>query len=223
MQQLFPAEGESVPRLRFPEFEGAGEWEEKTIRELISTSFYGTSSSTSDSGAYPVIRMGNMQDGRIDFTNMTYIDFTESSFLGFKLENGDILLNRTNSFDLVGKVSLFDSEGNYMTASYIVTYRPDQTKVIPRFLNFSLNTQLKQNKIREISTKSVNQANINPTTFQNSISVATPTLPEQIRIADCLSSIDTLISAQTDKIAELKTFKRGLMQQLFPAPDEGEE
>ena len=45
---------------------------------------------------------------------------------------------------------------------------------------------------------------------------------EQARIADCLSSLDSLITAQTDKIAELKTFKRGLMQQLFPAPDEGE-
>jgi type I restriction enzyme S subunit len=222
MQQLFPAEGETVPKLRFPEFEGGLEWEKKKFGELVAKSFYGTSSPTTEKGKYPVLRMGNMANGKLDFSNLAYIDLSSDEFEKFRLKRGDILLNRTNSYDLVGKISIFDSEIECMAASYIVTYRLDEKKINSAFCNNILNTSLYQGKIKELATRAVSQANINPTNFQNSITFFLPEIEEQQKIASFLSSLDDVISAQKQKIDLLKTHKKGLMQQLFPAPDEAQ-
>jgi len=222
MQQLFPREGETQPRLRFPEFQNAGEWERKPFEEFVSKSFYGTSSSTSPTGKYPVLRMGNMVDGGLDFTNLVYLDLDDDSFESFRLEEGDILLNRTNSPALVGKISIFQLKSDCITASYIVTYRLNKKRLVPAFCNSMLNTPLYQSRIKSFARPSVSQANINPTTFKKELIVAIPSLPEQQRIAMCLSSLDALITAETQKLEALKTHKRGLMQQLFPSPEESQ-
>ena len=211
-----------LPRLRFPEFQNAGEWDSKPFEQFVTKSFYGTSSSTSPAGRYPVLRMGNMVDGGLDFTNLVYLDLDADSFESFRLEDGDILLNRTNSPALVGKISLFRLKSECMTASYIVTYRLNKKRIDPSFCNSMLNTPLYQARIRSFAKPSVSQANINPTTFKKDLIVSVPSLPEQQRIAACLSSLDALITAETQKHEALKTHKKGLMQQLFPSPEEVE-
>jgi len=219
MQQLFPREGETVPRLRFPEFREVMEWEEKPFDRVVVKSFYGTSSSTSENGKYPVLRMGNMVDGGLDFSKLVYIDLDDESFGKLRLIRGDILLNRTNSLDLVGKISMFDRNIECITASYIVAYRLDRKQIVPGFCNFLLNTLRYRAKIKALARPSVSQANINPTTFRNELVISIPNIAEQQRISDCLSSLDALIAAQADKLDVLKTHKKGLMQQLFPSPE----
>lgn len=216
MQQLFPRDGETQPRLRFPEFKDAGEWDESPFEDFVAKSFYGTSSSTSPAGRYPVLRMGNMSDGGLDFTNLVYIDLDTASFESLRLKEGDILLNRTNSPALVGKISLFRLESEFITASYIVTYRLRKMRIDPSFCNFMLNTAMYQARIKRLAKPSISQANINPTTFKKELIVSVPPLPEQRRIADCLNSLDDLIAAATLRLSTLTTHKRGLMQQLFP-------
>ena len=220
MQQLFPREGETLPRLRFPEFHSAPDWEVKPFDEFVAKSFYGTSSSTSPQGQYPVLRMGNMADGGLDFTNLVYIDLDRESFESFRLEDGDVLLNRTNSPALVGKISLFRLKTEFLTASYIVSYRLKKERLDPAFCNFMLNTPLYQPKIRALAKPSISQANINPTAFRKEILVSVPKPAEQHRIATCLSSLDELIAAQSDRLSALQTHKQGLLQQLFPSPSE---
>ena len=220
MQQLFPREGETQPRLRFPEFQNAGDWETYPFEEFVAKSFYGTSSSTSPTGKYPVLRMGNMADGGLNFTNLVYIDLDPESFESFRLEDGDILLNRTNSPALVGKVSIFRLKSECITASYIVTYRLNKQRIVPAFCNFMLNTPLHQAKIKALAKPSISQANINPTTLKKELVISVPALTEQQRIADCLTSLDALIAAHTQALEALKTHKKGLMQQLFPSPEE---
>lgn len=220
MQELFPREDETQPRRRFPEFKNAGEWNTHPFEDFVVKSFYGTSSSTSPTGKYPVLRMGNMSDGGLDFTNLVYIDLDPNSFKSFRLEDGDILLNRTNSPALVGKISLFRLKSECITASYIVTYRLNKKRIDPSFCNFMLNTPLYQARIKKLAKPSISQANINPTTFKKEIIVSVPAVPEQKRIADCLTTLDDLIAAQTQNLETLQTHKKGLMQQLFPAPVE---
>ncbi|CAI8831803.1 type I restriction enzyme, S subunit [Pseudomonas chlororaphis] len=217
MHQLFPREGETQPRLRFPEFQCAGEWDAYPFESFVAKSFYGTSSSTSPTGQYPVLRMGNMSDGGLDFTNLVYIDLDPDSFESFRLEDGDILLNRTNSPALVGKVSLFGLKSECITASYIVTYRLNKKRIDPAFCNFMLNTSLYQARIKKLAKPSISQANINPTTFKKELVVSVPAVLEQQRIADCLTSLDELIGTQIQKLEAFKTHKKGLMQQLFPS------
>ncbi len=219
MQQLFPGEGETQPRLRFSKFKNAGDWDAHPFEEFVTKSFYGTSSSTSPTGQYPVLRMGNMADGGLDFTNLVYIDLDPDSFESFRLKDGDILLNRTNSPALVGKISLFRLNSACITASYIVTYRLNKKRLEPSFCNFMLNTPMYQARIKKFAKPSISQANINPTTFKKELYVLIPTLAEQKRIADCLSSLDELIAVKNQKLDALKTHKKGLMQRLFPSPE----
>jgi type I restriction enzyme, S subunit len=219
MQQLFPREGETRPRLRFPEFRNAPGWSIHPFEHFVTRSFYGTSSSTSEMGQYPVLRMGNMLDGELNFSNLAYIDLDPESFQKTRLLPGDILLNRTNSPALVGKISMFNRDIECITASYIVTYRLDKGRINPAFCNLMLNTPHYQAKVNALARPSVSQANINPTTFRKELFVSVPQFAEQQRIADCLSSLDTQIAAESDQLAALKTHKQGLMQQLFPTPE----
>lgn len=217
MQQLFPREGETVPRLRFPEFRDAEGWASRPFEHFVIRSFYGTSSSTSETGQYPVLRMGNMVDGNLKFTNLVYLNLDQKSFEDMRLVKGDILLNRTNSPDLVGKIAIFDRDMDCITASYIVTYRVDTERLDPVFCNAMLNSQQYQKKIKMFARPSVSQANINPTTFKKELILAVPSPAEQHRIASSLSSLDTQIAAESNKLAVLKADKQALMQQLFPA------
>jgi type I restriction enzyme S subunit len=221
MQHLFPREGETLPRLRFPEFRRAPKWSVHPFDYFVTRSFYGTSSSTSETGRYPVLRMGNMLDGRLSFSNLVYLDLNPESFEDIRLLPGDILLNRTNSLALVGKISLFDRDIDCITASYIVTYRLDRERINSAFCNLMLNTPHYQSKINTLARPSVSQANINPTTFRKELVVAVPELDEQQRVADCLSSFDTQIAAESQKLEAIKAHKKGLMQQLFPSLEVG--
>lgn len=220
MQQLFPQPSETVPRLRFPEFHNAGEWTPHKFGDFVVKSFYGTSASTAETGQYPVLRMGNMGDGGLDFSNLVFIDLDPQQFESFRLQKGDILLNRTNSRDLVGKVSIFDRDIECVTASYIVSFRLDEHRIDPWFCNLMLNTQMYQSRIKLIATPSISQANINPTTFRTGLNIVIPKLAEQQQIAVCLSSVCDVLAAQSRRMEALKAHKQGLLQQLFPSPEE---
>lgn len=220
LQQLFPQHGRTIPTLRFPEFKRSGDWKEHRFGEFVKKSFYGTSKSTSASGRYPVIRMGNMMDGRVLFRNLVYIDIGEKEFERIALKKGDILLNRTNSAELVGKISIFDREDKCITASYIVAFRLKNQMIESSFCNYLLNTPENQASIRALATRSISQCNINPSAFKRELKVRIPILAEQQRIAECLSAIDGQIDSQAKQIVALQEHKAGLMQQLLPDPDQ---
>ncbi len=82
----------------------------------------------------------NYDDGRIIANDLKYVDLDDSDFNSFKVHKGDILFNRTNSADLVGKVGIFDLEGDYVFASYLVRLRADEDQILPDFLNYYLNS-----------------------------------------------------------------------------------
>src|SRR3546814_988375 len=98
-----------------------------------------------------------MGDGRFEFSNLVYIDLAPQEFESFRLQKGDILLNRTNSRDLVGKISIFDSDLEFITASYIVAFRLDGNRIDPWFCNLMLNTQMYQSRIKLLATPSISQ------------------------------------------------------------------
>src|SRR5262249_28086243 len=152
---------------------------------FVVRSFYGTSKSTADQGRYPVLRMGNMIDGGLDISHLVYINLDDEEFESIRLMDGDILLNRTNSMDLVGKISIFRLPGNYVSASYIVTYRLDAKRLDPHFCNLMLNTPQYQKRIKTLARPSVSQANINPTAFRRELMITVPQPAEQQRIAAC--------------------------------------
>jgi type I restriction enzyme S subunit len=137
------------------------EWSIKTLGEVLDVCQYGLSLSLSHRGEYPIFRMNNIENGHIVANEMKFIDLDKSVFERYKLEKGDLLFNRTNSYDLVGKIGVFILDGDYTFASYLIRLRTKEEIINPFFLNFYLNTNWIQYNLKSIATAGVSQTNIN--------------------------------------------------------------
>lgn len=226
MQQLFLQEGETQPRLRFPEFEGAGEWEFIELGKLLRASpDYGVSAAAVpyDEDLPKYLRITDIsEDGRYLEENKVSVDVVPTA--GDYLDEGDIAIARTGAS--VGKSYRYRQEdGRLVFAGFLIRLRPDQRKLVTGYLAHYLTTPQYWGWIYVNSARS-GQPGINSSEL-SSLPVPLPAddrqLREQQRIAECLSSLDDLIAAETRKLDTLKTHKKGLMQQLFPLVGEGDE
>jgi type I restriction enzyme, S subunit len=230
MQQLFPAEGETLPKLRFPEFRDAGEWEEQSIQDLIDKkviighldgnhgALYPRAEEFSKEGV-PYISANDFITGYIDFDRCKYLSVQRAlQFRKGVAKDGDILFAHNAT---VGPVTKLSTDLRFVVLSTTATYfRCNHKYLINDFLKFALSSpSFVEQYTRVMSQSTRNQV---PITTQRKFNLQIPSLPEQQKIADCLSSIDELITAQTQKIDTLKVHKKGLMQQLFPSVN-GEE
>lgn len=188
MQQLFPRAGETQPRLRFPEFQNAVEWEILPFNKLFSIG-NGRDYKHLSAGDVPVYGSG----GYMRSVN-EYLYDGESVCIGRK---GTI----NNPMLLTGKFWTVDT----------LFYTHSFQQCLPQFIYaiFQNIDWLKHNEAGGVP--SLSKSNI------EKIETAVPRLPEQQKIADCLASLDALITAATQKLETLKTHKKGLMQQLFPS------
>jgi type I restriction enzyme S subunit len=214
MQQLFPREGETQPRLRFPEFQNAGEWEVTRLGrlgELVSGLTY-SPDDVRESGLL-VLRSSNVQQGEITLDDCVYVD---PSIKGANLSQpNDILICvRNGSKALIGKCALIPEGMPLCTHGAFMTVFRAKT---PSFVFQLFQSDRYQKQVAGDLGATINSIN-GGQLLKYSFSV--PKLPEQERIAMCLSSLDALITAETQKHEALKTHKRGLMQQLFPSPEE---
>ncbi|MBU2853526.1 restriction endonuclease subunit S [Acidithiobacillus ferriphilus] len=223
MQQLFPAEGETVPRLRFPEFRGAGEWKSTRLDELLfGHPDYGVNAPavpySEDLPAY--LRITDISDEGYflcDKKASVAINVTDENYLS----EGDIVLARTGAS--VGKSYKFRKEdGKLVFAGFLIRIKPDPKKIDSTFLFNFLSTQQYWKWVGVTSARS-GQPGINGNEYA-SLPIPVPPheteLSEQQKIANCLTSLDDLIAAQAQKVEALKTHKKGLMQQLFPKLEE---
>ena len=219
MQQLFPAEGETLPKLRFPEFRDAGEWQSGQLEGALSSISNGLIlEQGSDSTGYKVTRIETISAGTIDLEKVGLVK-TSQDISAYKLRVGDILLSNINSVAQIGKSVFVDRDYDLYHGMNLLRLGVNRSKHDPQFIFYLINTDGIRASLRERANKAVNQASINQTELGKT-EAALPLIPEQQKIADCLTSLDDVISAQTQKLAALKTHKKGLMQQIFPVLDE---
>ncbi|EIE00559.1 restriction endonuclease subunit S [Leptospira licerasiae] len=224
LQQLFPAEGETVPRLRFPEFKNAGEWEERSIQELIDSNIiighldgnhgelYPRSDEFSESGI-PYISANDFVAGTVDFSRCKHLpEQIARLFKKGVARSGDILFAHNAT---VGPVAKLETKLDFVILSTTATYfRCDNFRLINNFLQFALSCPLFVEQYTRVMKQSTrNQV---PITTQRKLKLALPKSKEQQKIANCLSSIDELLTEQSQRLEELKLHKKGLLQQLFP-------
>lgn len=189
-------------------------WEVVPLKVMLESRTYGISSALStEPVGTPVVRMGNLSGGRLDLTDLKYADLAGESPDRVYLEPGDILFNRTNSFDLVGKSALVDTDRELSYASYLIRLRPNQT-VDPRWLVDYLNCWHGQRIVSALAQPSVSQANINPTALSKA-RFPRPPRGEQEQISRCLEELREAVAASRRTIEALSTLKRGLMQDLL--------
>lgn len=163
------------------------DWKIEPIGKILLSSQYGTSKSGSESGV-PVIGMKNLQNGKVDFKDLAFVSLNDEETAKLLLKDGDILLNRTNSYDLVGKVGFVEKAIEAVFASYLVRLEVDKTKADSKFVAMWLSGFWANQMIKKIATRAISQANVNPTEFKKFCLAPVMPLPEQKAIADLLST-----------------------------------
>jgi type I restriction enzyme S subunit len=204
---------ERVPKLRFPEF--GGEWESRKLGDIYETTSGGTPLKSKNeyynTGVIPWLTSGEVAQGLIYKSKQTITE------LGLRKSSAKIFPKNTVLIAMygatVGKIGLLKFKSS--TNQAICGILPND-KFISEFLYQYLTIQTKM--IAGLSGGGA-QPNISQTIIK-ALEVPFPLLKEQQKIADCLTSLDELITLQTQKLDNLKTHKKGLMQQLFPATNE---
>lgn len=218
MQQLFPRKGETVPRRRFPEFQEAGAWEDLTLAEVCEINPSRTNKQDHELVSFiPMAAVS--EDGRIEkLQSRTYAD-VKKGYTAF-VENDVIIAKITPCFEN-GKAALARNlkNGVGFGSTEFHVFRAKKS-CLPEFLFL----QLYRDDVRAAGARSMvgnaGQRRV-PVSFFEIFPFYLPTIEEQQTIVGFLLSLDELINAQTRKIEALKTHKKSLMQQLFPAISEG--
>ncbi len=162
----------------------------------------------------PVLRMGNLQGGKIDWSDLVYTD-DEREIAKYALCSGDVLFNRTNTIDLVGKTSIYRGEQPAIFAGYLIRVKAKSDLLDSRFLNYTLNTELAKKYSLKVLSIAVGQANINGQKLRTYPIPLPPTTVEQSAIATALSDVDALLSSLDALIAKKRDIKQAAMQQLL--------
>ena len=183
------------------------DWEVARLGEVLESTTYGTNAQLGSQGVVAVLRMNNLQDGEIDLSDVRRADLSEKESAQLDLVSGDILFNRTNSLDLVGKVAIFrDLLQPTSFASYLVRLRVKRKLADPFWLSALLWSESYQSRIRRFATPGVSQANINPTTLKT-LTISLPPLAEQQAIARLLAGVDRTIDEVKRELDRLKSVR----------------
>jgi type I restriction enzyme S subunit len=134
-------------------------WRFVVLGKLCESFDYGTSTKSQPSGKVPVLRMGNIQNGKIDWADLVYTS-DEEEIQAYNLEPNTVLFNRTNSPELVGKTAIFRGERSATFAGYLIRINAYQ-ELNPEYLNYCLNTSYAKEFCLRVKTDGVSQSNIN--------------------------------------------------------------
>ncbi|WP_431112481.1 restriction endonuclease subunit S [Variovorax paradoxus] len=223
MQQLFPRRGETRPRLRFPEFQNARDWETKRIDERGEVLAGKALAVDAPGSLRPYLRTKNVLDGTIDLSDVLMMPMTDTEFSRFEILDGDVLLNEGQSLALVGRASIYRGELGQRCAmqNQLLRFRA-YPSTCPEFAAQAFRQCQKDGTFASIATQTTSVAHLGSSRF-SALTLAWPRLlAEQQRIAKCLTSLDTLVTNEARRLQALKTHKKGLMQQLFPSTGEVE-
>lgn len=178
-------------------------WITVPIGTVIRSSQYGLSIPVNPDGNMPIVSMKDIHDGRVHIDPTVCVSLSKEEAKAFLLKDGDILLNRTNSPDLVGKVGIYRGTEQAVFASYLVRLELDCNLVEPDFIVQILVSEIGQRHIKQLSTRAISQSNLNPTTFKKHFYIPLPDLSKQTSILNVLLTWDTAIE-KTEKLIKAK-------------------
>ena len=164
-------------------------WETTTIGDIVTEVKYGTSRPAVENGKYPYLRMNNLTyDGQLDLTELKRIDIPDNEIEKCIVRKGDVLFNRTNSVELVGKTCVFNESEDMVIAGYIIRVRLKPI-MLPIVLSYFMNTDALKRKLRDMAKGAVNQANINAQELK-AIRIYLPPIEIQTQFANFVAQID---------------------------------
>ncbi len=214
MQTLFTRGLRSEPQKQTEIGPVPESWEVKVIDDVAVSTQYGLSVRGRTSGTYPILRMNCQEDGKVHYRDLQFVDLDSESYRMFRVGPGDLLFNRTNSIDLVGRMAVVDDDRPAVFASYLVRLVVDASRCNPEFLNHFMNWPRTQKEIKKLASRAVGQANINATKLRT-VLFPLPTLDEQRHIVAILDAIDSKIDAHRRKRAVLEELFKALLHRLM--------
>lgn len=195
-------------------------WKWVRLGEVLKSAEYGTSAKSNDSGLVPVLRMGNIQNGIIDWDDLKFTDDIDE-IKKYKLNYNDVLFNRTNSPEHVGKTAIYKSNREAIFAGYLIRINYIQEKVNPDYLSHYLNSHEAKQYGNQIKSFGVNQSNINGTKLKTYPFPLPPTLTEQHAIVREIESRLSVCDKVEQSIAEALEKAEALRQSILKKAFEG--
>lgn len=187
-------------------------WVEEPLGSYVVDDRYGTSEkATDDTSGTPILRMGNIQNGRLVLQDLKYLRLSDRDRAKLLLKKGDVLVNRTNSAELVGKCAVFDLEGEYAFASYLIRLRLSLAKAEPRLVASYINSPAGREYMFSKRKQVTGQANVNATKLK-ALPIALPPLQEQRQI---VAYLETLWK-KVDELKELQHETEKDIEELIP-------
>lgn len=190
-------------------------WDGGTVHDVVESSQYGTSEkSNRDGKGYPVLGMGNITyTGDIDLENLAYVELSEKEFKELRLERGDIIFNRTNSTELVGKTACWNLDMDAVIASYLVRLilKPD---ALPEYFVALLNSRRFKQMFQERCKKAVGQSNISPTLLKE-FPIIVPPLALQQKFARIVRQFERLRAQQREAKRQAEHLFQTLLHRAF--------
>ena len=189
-------------------------WETATIRDIVADVRYGSSRPAVDGGKYPYLRMNNITyGGELDLTDTKRIDIPDNELDKCTVRRGDVLFNRTNSKELVGKTCVYNRDEMMVLAGFVIRVRVAE-RVLPEFLSAFLNTDFSKQMLLGMCKAAIGQANINAQEMQN-IGIYLPPTELQRQFVQFKEQTDKSKLTIQQSLEKLETLKKALMQQYF--------
>lgn len=189
-------------------------WPIRRIGDLLESASYGTSEKSRADGEFPVLRMNNItRDGAVDFTDLKYMDLDEGQRERYLVRAGDVLFNRTNSIELVGKTGIFRDARPMAYAGYLIRLRTNQEND-PEYLAAFLNSGYSKDVLRGMGKSIIGMANINATEVQR-IGIPCPPLARQRVFASRVRAVERHKVSHKLSLAQLNALFASLQYRAF--------
>ena len=189
-------------------------WPIRVIRNLLESASYGTSEKSGATGEFPVLRMNNIsRTGEMDFSDLKFMDLEASQYDRYLVRTGDVLFNRTNSVDLVGKTGVYRETKPVAYAGYLIRLRVNKENH-PEFLSAFLNSAYSKAMLRGMCKSIIGMANINATEIQ-AMKIPQPPLPLQREFACRVAAVEKLKAAHRASLSELDALFAVLQHRSF--------
>lgn len=192
------------------------DWEIGTIRDLVTEVRYGSSrkASNNNSGKYSYLRMNNITySGELDLSDTKTIDIPDKELPKCTVRKGDVLFNRTNSKELVGKTCVYNRDEKMVLAGFIIRIRLNE-KMLPDVLSSFLNTDFSKKMLVEMCKTAIGQANINAQEMQN-IGIYIPRIELQEKFVTFKRQVDKSKATVQKALDEAQLLFDSLMQEYF--------
>lgn len=197
---------------------GAARPREVQLGSILLGVQYGTSvKANNQQRGIPILRMGNIQNGALDTTDLKHIELNARDVAKYRLEDGDILINRTNSLELVGKAALFTAlSGDWVFASYLIRLIVDTQKALPAYITTVINSRIGRDYILRTARRAIGMVNVNAQEIRR-LPIPLPGLTQQEEIverANAAKAIARQLRSEMDLIP-IESLPRAILRKAF--------